>query len=196
MKWLKNFYLFENIDTSDFIVYHRTNIDVVKSIFKSGFIVGGGNNVYGEGVYTTYDLESQMLPKMLSYGDTIIESKVLSLDNFIIFDDEISKKLYGETSLENQFKRVFSKKWNMYKNDEDLKRMLSGDPEDLRLGIIRLDPVKYFVLTGRKKEYFNDIKGIIYNNSGCLCLVSFDPNNLIPIRYTNNEAISWLDFNV
>lgn len=195
---MKHIKLFENFFTqTDFTVYHRTkNIDSVRSIFKNGFRVGGGNNVYGEGVYTTLDLESQMLPKMMFHGDFIIEAKVLSLDNFIIFDDKISKKVYGEISLEDQFKKVFSKKWNIYKNDKDLKRIFSGNPYDLRLGTVKLEPANYFVLTGRKKDYFKYIKGIIYNNGGCLCLVSFDPNNLIPIRYTNNESLPWLYFNI
>jgi hypothetical protein len=193
MKWLKNFYLFEDIETTDLTVYHRAkNIDAVRSIFKNGFVVGGGNNVYGEGVYTTYDLESQMLPKMMFHGDFIIEAKVLSLDKFIIFDDKISKKVYGETSLENQFKKVFSEKWNIYKNDKDLKRLLNPTIPILKSSGSPIDPVKYFVATGRKKDYFKDIKGIIYNNSGCSCLVSFDPDNLIPIRYTDNEALSWI----
>jgi hypothetical protein len=100
--------LFEEIYGKISAVYHRSK-DVGASNIRQGnqFRVGGGMGaLYGPAVYATYDLESQLQRKMLLYGDYIIKARV-NLDNFVIFDPEVSRKVYPGLRFTQQLERVF-----------------------------------------------------------------------------------------
>jgi hypothetical protein len=92
---LYNIILTEEVYGNQSIVYHRTqDLKSLKSIIKSGYRTGRGN-WHGDGLYTTYDLESQMAERMVDmYGDYIIAFKV-SLNKVLILNPEMSKKVYG-----------------------------------------------------------------------------------------------------
>lgn len=84
-------------------VYHRTkSIESIESVLKSGFSPGDGA-FYGEGLYTTYDIESQNNEKMKKYGPYIIKFIVRDLDQYMIFDPVEAKKIHGnDWSLDSQ----------------------------------------------------------------------------------------------
>ena len=89
------------------VVYHRTkSVDIAKGILEKGFIPGEGE-MYGRGLYTTYDLESQMHDRMIDvYGPIILKFKI-SLHNFLILDYDVAKVVYGtDYTLIDQMKKI------------------------------------------------------------------------------------------
>ncbi len=73
--------------------YHRTRFDNVEGIAKDGFRPGFGD-LYGSGWYMCYDLNSQLRPGMLHYGEAIIKSEIFS-KGVLVFDYLLAKKIYG-----------------------------------------------------------------------------------------------------
>lgn len=87
--------LLENIVGRQGVIYHRTSQIGLENIKNTGFKVGAGAH-YGEGVYFTYDLESQLRENMIRlYGEYIIKSRMF-IDKFLIFDKKVSKLVYGK----------------------------------------------------------------------------------------------------
>jgi hypothetical protein len=88
--------IFEEVFGNLAIGYHRTNsLDNINEIVVSGFIAGKGDT-YGPGVYMTYDLQSQLNSYMISnYGEYIIKNKV-NLNNYLIFDENVARTVYGK----------------------------------------------------------------------------------------------------
>lgn len=76
-------------------VFHRTRKeDTVDFISKAGFS-SGPTGLYGQGVYTTYNLGSQMNDKMLrAYGPYLIKAVVNLSSKFLIFDPKVAKQVY------------------------------------------------------------------------------------------------------
>ena len=121
--------LFEDIITpNQAIGFHRTkSIDNVNAIRDNGFQIGAGA-MYGPGIYTTYDLESQMSSYMkTTYGNYIIKAKV-STAGFLNFDSpdifEQVKK-YGITDLKP---KQYTSEMALYclKKKPDLPKLVSG----------------------------------------------------------------------
>lgn len=79
------------------LVYHRANKDAIDVISEKGFsrIGEGSGNLYGPGVYTCYEFQSQQTDNNLKYGEYILESK-LNISGFLIFDQKIAKIIYGD----------------------------------------------------------------------------------------------------
>lgn len=103
----KNFAI--TADNRGFHCFHRTakNMDpdeikkTITSIVKNGFKPDSGD-MYGRGMYSTLNLESQFDGYMLGYGNAIIEYFVPK-KGFIIFDYNIAKLVYpGDYSLIRQ----------------------------------------------------------------------------------------------
>lgn len=140
MKYLNYLKLNEDISARSAIVYHSTGrkgreypeteedyknrlINYINSFIQNGFQKSKGK-YYGKAIYTTYDLESQ-IEMGGRYGNILFECKILSLDNFLIFDIEIAKKVYGNKyTIKDQLKKILCNSWNKYK-DEEKKSNLS-----------------------------------------------------------------------
>ena len=84
-------------------VFHRTkNIDSIKGMLSTGFRPGGGK-MYGLGLYTTFDIESQLSLKMVNiYGPYIVKFIVKDLDQYLVFDPEEAKKMATELKKKEQ----------------------------------------------------------------------------------------------
>lgn len=182
----------EDITSGSTIVYHRTGKggeSPVEGITADGYRVGAGA-YYGVGVYTTYNLESQTKNSdMIStYGNIIIESKVLSLDKFLIFDYNIAKRIYGNKNytLDKQLQIILGKEYNKYKDNEKL--------------IDILENVEYSYSSHIAKDFYNLFKNTIIKNVRGLVftgetdgnvLLSYDRKNVEPLRYTTDEGETW-----
>jgi hypothetical protein len=193
----------EEITSGSVIVYHRTGKgrnsfddgDIespVKGIAADGFRVGKGNT-YGIGVYTTYNLESQLKPNMIeTYGPIIIESKVLSLDNFLIFDYDIAKKIYGNKNyrLDKQLELIIGKQeWNIYKNNEYLNKLINELDNVDKSSDIAIDFYDNF-----NETIIYYIKGLIFTGEqDGNVLVSYDRKNVEPLRYSTDEGKTWIN---
>ena len=181
----------EDITSGSVIVYHRTGKGVnnpVKGIAADGYRVGEGNT-YGAGVYTTYNLESQLTNyHRKTYGPIIIESKVLSMKDFLIFDYDVAKIIYGNKNytLDKQLQIILGKELNNYKDDDNLKSLIS-----------KLNDIEYNsnIAEDFYKNYSDIIlklRGIVFTGrSDGNVLVSYDRKNIEPIRYTEDEGKTW-----
>jgi len=181
----------EEITSGSIIVYHRTGRSgsPIEGIASDGFRVGGGSS-YGVGVYTTYTLESQLKPNMRNtYGNIIIESRVLSMDRFLIFDYDIAKKIYGSNfTLDKQLQRILGKEWNNYKNDTNLKPLIEKIP------VVKYTSEIANPFVSRYGNIVSKLRGIVFtgSNDGNV-LVSYDRKNVEPLRYTLNEGETWVN---
>jgi hypothetical protein len=183
----------EDITSGRVIVYHRTgkNGSPIEGIAADGYRVGSGD-YYGVGVYTTYDLQSQLNPNMINYGDYIIESKVLSMNKFLIFDYDIAKNIYGNVNytLDNQLRLILGEKeWNNFnKNYGNILNPL----------IEKLSTVEYSAEIA--KDFYEKFKGVIIkylrgivftgSNDGKV-LVTYERKNIEPLRYTMDDGKTW-----
>jgi hypothetical protein len=92
----------EGAQQNGLFVYHRTKSNP-KNIYKNGFDLSGRNmgRVYGDGIYTNYDLNDQMRDAAISmYGPHLIKLFV-NLSDFLVLDQTISK-----TSVVEQLKKA------------------------------------------------------------------------------------------
>jgi len=180
----------EDITSGSVIVYHRTGKkgNPLKGITADGYRVGGGDK-YGVGVYTTYNLESQLKDNMKRlYGSIIIESKVLSMKDFLIFDYDIAKRIYGNKNytLDKQLQLILGKDLYKYKDDNDLKDLIS-----------QLNNIEYTSEISDKfykkyPEIISNLRGLVFTGrTDGNVLVSYDRKNVEPIRYTIDEGETW-----
>jgi hypothetical protein len=186
-------FLDEDVTSGNVTVYHRTGRKYgdssVKGIAADGYTVGNGAD-YGIGVYTTYDLESQLRENMVKiYGNIIIESKVISLDKFLIFDYDVAKKIYGNVNytLDNQLRLILGKNWNDFKNNNFLKELI----EEVTVVKYTSDIAKTFY-EQFEQSIVKSLRGIVFTgrNDGKV-LISYDRKNVEPLRYTTDEGKNW-----
>jgi hypothetical protein len=181
--------LSEDITAGSAIVYHRTGAEqVAKGIAADGYRVGRGA-WYGVGVYTTYSLDSLLNYRMESlYGNVIIESKVLDMKDFLIFDYDIAKKIYKSNyTLDKQLKKILGNEWNKYKNNEDIIKTIEkiGDEPSGWAA-------KY--LYDNYESIFDNCRGIVFTGTqDGEVLVSYDRGNIEPIRYSIDNGKSWVN---
>jgi len=183
----------EDITSGSVIVYHRTGSKTdnpVEGIAADGYRVGGGA-YYGVGVYTTYNLESQLNDYLRrQYGSIIIESKVLSMKDFLIFDYDIAKRIYGNKNytLDKQLQLILGKEWNKYKDDNELKDLLSEVNNKINTSNIAENFYENY------PEIISKLRGIVFTGrSDGNVLVSYDRKNIEPIRYTRDEGQTWIN---
>jgi len=197
---LKTKTLTEDITSGRATVYHRTgrrSKSPVNSIASDGYRNSGGK--FGSGVYTTYTLESQLNDEMVYiYGNIIIESKVKSMKNFLIFDYDIAKKIYGNKNytLDKQLRIILGSNFDKYKNDDNLKNIIEKIP------VVKYtsDVVTNLVDNPEYNDIVANISGMVYtsSNDGNV-LLCYDRKNVEPIRYTMDEGKTWkniLDKNI
>ena len=209
MIYIKTFFNFnenysllnEQITSGSVTVYHRTSLfpksflyslspikgNVIDKITKEGYRTSAGN-YYGLGVYTTYDIYSQLSENMLQYGPIIIENKILSLDGYLIFDYDVAKKIYGKNyTLDNQLRLILGKDWNEFKNDEEIIGLIDELPTTFSSNISE----KFYYLA-KDTKIFTKIKGMVFTGrEDGRVLVCYDKKNIEPIRYTEDDGRTW-----
>ena len=185
----------EDITASRMIVYHRTGkktgFNPSKNIADVGYNIGKGG-FYGYGVYTTYDLESQLNDGMRNtYGNIIIESKILDMSKFLIFNYDIAKKIYkSRYQFGYQLKQILGKKeWLNYKNNNDIKDIHNTLDE----GIIKYTSnlAQDFYISFRD-SILRKLNGMIFTgeNDGNV-LVVYNRRNIEPLRYSEDDGQTW-----
>ena len=187
----------EDITSGSVIVYHRTGGESsVEGIASDGYRVGSGA-MYGPGVYTTYTIESQLYDRMIrTYGNVIIESKVKSMKNFLIFDYGVAIKIYGNKNytLDKQLRIILGGKFDKYRNDENLKRLIE------KISVVKYTSDVAVTFINNFKDILSNVAGIVFTgfNDGNV-LICYDRGNVEPIRYTMDEGVTWkniLDKNI
>lgn len=191
-KLLREGLVYEDLSKGSFVVYHRTNTDPKK--FNIGFLAGGGGgSLYGKGLYTCYDLNEQLKPGMLNqYGPYIVKFNIMTTNNFIIFDINEAKKIYGKKiSLLDQLKKILKGEYNRYylKNNKVLEelnsKLMNGEfnnTSDIAFPFSKLPNIN------------NIVNGLIFtgeNDGKVLVLFNLDIAN--PIRYTTDKWKYWVN---
>lgn len=163
-------FLFEDVygkAAMNIVVYHRTyDIDTVYSIKDHGFVFGGGS-MYGNGIYATCDLQSQLNRKMnSSYGEYIIKS-VVSLNHVLICIQQYAKRLYGKNfNIEDQLK-TFGIRY-----DKGFKYTIK-DP----------DVAKYI---SKNQDIVSQLRGLLFSDKdNGKAVVMYDTSAITPMSYNS-----------
>ena len=195
----------EQITSGSVTVYHRTtkmpksyspfyydihSKPLIDKLKANGYKTNIGN-LYGYGIYTTYDFESQLTEYMDTYGPIVIENKILSLDGYLIFDYDIAKKIYGKNyTLDNQLKLIVGKDCKDFLKSEEYLNVIT----ELQNKKYTSVSAKIFIDSVIKTKIFHKIKGIIFTgeNDGRV-LVCYDKKNIEPIKYTEDDGKTWIN---
>jgi hypothetical protein len=179
----------EEITSGSVIVYHRTgrNGSPVEGIAADGYRVGE-RAIHGIGVYTTYDLNSQLNLGMINmYGNIIIESKVISMKDFLIFDYDMAKRIYGNKNytLERQLRLILGKDFNLL-NEKDFETL------NIELTTFKYTGDVAYKFYMKHKNIIPKLRGIVFTgDSDGKVLISYDRKNVEPLRYTLDEGKTW-----
>jgi hypothetical protein len=89
-------------------VYHRTtSLENIQNILSSGIKPGTSDLLYGQGLYTTFDINSQFNEYMERYGDILIKFKVAYLEKYLIFPTQVAKYIFGKNyKISDQLKNL------------------------------------------------------------------------------------------
>lgn len=178
----------ENITSGQSIVWHRTKyVQNIKSIQKSGFN-RSIRSVFGIGVYACFNIEDQLTESNIRrYGKVLVECKVKSLKDFLILLPKEAKNIYGEKKwrIKDQLKTILGVKlYNQMMRDKPLSDELCNTIDSGKFMLQRYDD---------ELEIFRSyIQGIVYNSSADgLAMVCYNETNLIPLRYSEDDANTW-----
>lgn len=217
--------LYEEINDSSAIVYHRTNSGEAlwNDLISGKQFVPGNGDYYGKGFYSTYDLESQLGNSMKNYGNYILKAKIKNLQNFFIFDPIIYRNVNHKDPnflLEEQWKR-FNIKEKKEENDEqdsetnEILRSIFGNIENGIPDNKNNDIKKYYVYNNKKEiiqpqtakniydntNLMDKCSGIIYSggrhDGNVLVVYPSFIKGIIPMAISNDEGKTWkkLDIN-
>ena len=170
--WLLSEEIFPQNNTAT--VYHRTkSVDSVSSMLTQGYQTFPFSCMYGCGLYTTFDLNSQFTNHMNKYGKYITKWKVTGLDKYLIFQLQVAKSIHKEDfSISNQLKKLnLLNQFQQYYGSEELKWW---DSQQEKINFSGSFAKSFY----DQNEWIptSGIKGIIYRsqNDG-YCLVKYDP---------------------
>jgi hypothetical protein len=172
----KSWLMFEEVfPNKTATVYHRTkSLEGIQGILSSGFKQTAassftGNCLYGCGLYTTFDINSQFSDYMNVYGDYLIKFKATNLENYLIAQKNIATYVLGKNyKISDQLKRLTKK--------EFAKNYLDQLDEEQEKAQYSSDMIKEFY--DRNKWIEGEIQGLIYRgrNDG-YCLLKYHPIN-------------------
>ena len=154
-------------------LYHRTkSLEGIQGILSSGFKKTAassftGNCLYGCGLYTTFDINSQFSDYMNAYGDYLIKFKATNLENYLIAQKNVARYILGTNyKISDQLKRLTKK--------EFAKSYLDQLDEEQEKALYSSDMIKEFY--NKNKWIEDELQGLIYRgrNDG-YCLLKYHP---------------------
>jgi hypothetical protein len=188
-----------------FYVYHGTRDSALDGISKKGFerffSASNGGNLYGAGLYTTYKLSTQGQNAHGAYGQVMFKLRVKSLRNFIIYDADIAKRIYGKLDVDAQLRQILNNDqyqrirncgnlggWRSY----DYNKLINSRNEE-KSSVCALDMCRYF--DNNDKEAGYRINGYIFkgNHDGFVCFLR-DFKNAYPVEVSNDCGRTWKTF--
>lgn len=199
----------EEFINDKFYVYHGTPLKNLDSIFTFGFerYFGGSHvgELYGRGIYSTYDLDSTIdnLTTGKYGGKLIIKIEVFNLNKFIIYDKEVARKVYkNKASIKDQFELIFPKE-----TIDELKRMKFISDQYESLYDFLIDEtityssdqcIRLYTATNHFKDLkiespYDNLDGFIFNgrSDGKVCIIK-DFKNALPVEYTKDLGATWI----
>lgn len=197
----------EEFRGNDFYVYHVAQENTLNSIFKFGFeafyTASKVGNAYGRGVYSTFSLESSVSNAHRGeYGRIILRCRVKSLRSFLIWDEEIAKKVYGgHWRIESQLALILSPKcfqklkngnaipgshfWSDGSSDA-FTQMINSKDYTSRNAHVADWYTKY------DKDFESVVKGYIFKgpHDGDVAVIR-DFKNVYPVEYSQDYGRTW-----
>ena len=179
-------------------IYHRSgkhNDNYDLSTDPSGF-ESEHDAFYGAGVYAALYEKGMNTPEMVGrYGTLLIESKVLSIEGFLIFQPQIAKVVFGrDFSIQEQIARLFGKNLKSLQSDQnEAMFMVVREMQTLDELLAKEGPggaAKGLRLSC--PHIFGKAKGIIADDpqQGPI-LVAHNKHNVVPVRYKVGEGGEW-----
>ncbi len=180
-----------------FYVYHGTKPTAEEGISRLGFerffTASNGGNMYGAGIYSTYKLSTQGQNARGAYGNVMFKLKVKSLKDFIIYDPDIAVKVYGNTSIEFQLKKILSpQSFEKIKNDYYYQKYINSNGTQTT-SVCALALCEYLRYNDPEASY--KINGFIFsgNHDGWVCFIK-DFKNAYPVEISNDNGKNWKPF--
>ena len=176
------------------------------SIFKYGlsreFTGKGGGNMYGAGIYSTYNLEATINNLAnhgaRDYGDTIFKLGIISYERFFILDKSIAKRVYGENyHPAKQLEILLSKRpdiLNKLKSSRQWSSIINTSTQRTALNVQDF----LIALSGSLGKSSNniinelDIRGFIFhgNRDGDVAVIK-DFKAAVPLAYSLDGGKTW-----
>ena len=173
-------------------VFFKNQItDISEMGYSRDYSSSKGGNMYGAGVYTTYSYNDTIinLKTKPEYGNSIMRMRVEGgFNNFIIFDENLAKKYYGENwDIISQLKAL------NFSDDSisRIKRNWKGSEGDFYHG--RTAPKARILWTTFHDDLFRKgVRGVIYKgNRDGHCALCYDFSSVIPDSVSYNAGKTW-----
>lgn len=163
-------------------LYHRTGVFPYEHPIRNGMFSTSDNirALYGTGLYTTYDLDSQLNERMKRlYGSFILRFKV-NLSNFFILDEDVFKRLHPNRNFYD-----YLKKYNVNLVYQD------GDEENDYAADLKFtsDTARKYA---KKIKSLNIFNGILFTgrSDGRVAIV-WKPETLVFHSFSDDEGKTW-----
>lgn len=182
--------LTEEIHGSVCTGYHRTRDEVtINRIKRGGKMLPGGGDMYGSGIYLTYELRSQFADYMDVYGDFIIKCQV-DLRGFLILDRPVALSVYGQRATIRD--QIQSNGWTCKVNDKILDIWEAGLSKP---GFFTANLAQNI----HERGQINGMRGLVYTGQrDGHVVVAYHPEDVRPIAWCDapvskgmSASLSW-----
>ena len=189
----------EEFEKGGFYVFHGTKNTAEEGIASKGFerffTATNGGNLYGPGVYTTYKLSNAGQNARGAYGQIMFKLRVKSLRNFVIYDEDIAKRVYGNPSVDYQLQKILTpEQYNKMRNSSyyDYNKIINSRKDD-KSSNCALYLCGYLEHIDREAGY--QINGFIFkgNHDGYVCFLR-DFKNAYPVQISRDCGKTWEEF--
>ena len=178
----------EEITGGSIIVYHRTKLTKENyKLLNNGFVPGDGQ-MYGRGLYSTYELKDQFNSNMEGYGSTIIKFQVTDTSKILILDESEQLKVFGKRiGLLDQIKKILKGGFNgFYKENKIAIQESIKLLEDKN----RLTSEAAYYLSTNVRKFQLLFDGLVFTgrNDGRV-LVLFETTLASPLQYVDTRGL-------
>ena len=178
----------EEITGGSIVVYHRTKLTKENyKLLNNGFVPGDGQ-MYGRGLYSTYELKDQFNSNMEGYGSTIIKFQVTDTSKILILDESEQLKAFGKRiGLLDQIKKILKGGFNGFYKENKL-----AIQESIKLledkNRLTSEAAYYLAANVRKFQLLFD--GLVFTgrNDGRV-LVLFETTLASPLQYVDTRGL-------
>lgn len=176
--------LYEEVYPGQLTVYHRTkDIENLKKIMESGVDVNVNRSaMYGRGLYTCYDIESQLTPNMsIMYGEVLIKFAVKRSNNMIMLEPILGNSL---SIVEECLGKFVKNKTELDKYILDLEQKWKNNDYTSDIALVL------------SRKYYSNMDAILFTgkNDGKVVVV-YNKELLSPIGYAEGVTTSKPNFN-
>lgn len=178
----------EEITGGSIVVYHRTKLTKENyKLLNNGFVPGDGQ-MYGRGLYSTYELKDQFNSNMEGYGSTIIKFQVTDTSKILVLDESEQRKVFGKKiGVLDQIKKILKGGFNgFYKENKDAIQKSIELLEDKN----KLTSEAAYHLASYVRKFQLLFDGLVFTgrNDGRV-LVLFETTLASPLQYVDTRGL-------